>query len=446
MTAVVVRSRIIARSPGSWSVRSSRPLPDETETQTMPTGFSGVPPPGPAMPVMPTPTSAPNRPRAPSARATATSGETAPTRAINDSGTSASATLASFEYTTTPPSTYSDEPARSVSRPAISPPVQDSATATVRTGGPRSSPATISSIVEPSRENTVAPWRSSSAASNASYASHADDGKTVATSSSPRRRQVVISSDDVSTESPRSVRASSDSGIPIIRMIRCSSESVSSARTAGVRTASAHIGCSSPGGPGSTTTGGRPSPDTTSPGAVPTGSSTTAPSGTRACLRAPARIPSSDASRHRRRIRATICQIRSSSAGSTDIGRPANPATTSAVRSSAVGPSPPDVMIRSIRSEARNSSAARTSEGRSPTTITCASETPAPRSCSASHGPLASRMIPESTSVPVTTMPARALTTSSRAARPPTAGGAASRAGSRTRSGRRSPPPRRTCR
>ena len=63
----------------------------------MPTGFSSVPPPGPAMPVMPIPTSAPKRARAPSASAAATSGETAPWRSISSAGTSASAILAALE-------------------------------------------------------------------------------------------------------------------------------------------------------------------------------------------------------------------------------------------------------------------------------------------------------------------------------------------------------------
>ena len=60
-------------------------------------------------------------------------------------------------------------------------------------------------------------------------------------------------------------------------------------------TAVAHIGCSSRGGPGSTTIVGPSRPSgggTTSPGAVPTGSSTVAPSGTIACLRFPARTAS----------------------------------------------------------------------------------------------------------------------------------------------------------
>ena len=57
---------------------------------------------------------------------------------------------------------YAEEPPRSVSRAAISPPVQDSATATVR---PFSSSITWSSTVEPSTENSVSPCCSRIAAS-----------------------------------------------------------------------------------------------------------------------------------------------------------------------------------------------------------------------------------------------------------------------------------------
>ena len=60
--------------------------------------------------------------------------------------------------------------------------------------------------------------------------------------------------------------------------------------TADVCTAPGHIGCSSRGGPGSTTTVGLPG--TTTPGAVPTGSITSAPAGTMACLRLAARTAS----------------------------------------------------------------------------------------------------------------------------------------------------------
>ena len=81
--------------------------------------------------------------------------------------------------------------------------------------------------------------------------------------------------------------------------------------------------------------------------------------------------------------------------------------TTAAVRSSAVGPSPPEVITRSIRSRARKSSAERMSSARSATTMTCASSTPCSRRRSDSHGPLRSTITPDSTSVPVTTIPAR---------------------------------------
>ena len=98
--------------------------------------------------------------------------------------------------------------------------------------------------------------------------------------------------------------------------------------------------------------------------------------------------------------------MRSSSASSSTIGRPGESATTAAVRSSAVGPSPPLVMIRS--------SPARPGTQRGAHVLGAVADdqdvresTPASRSRSDSHGPLRSRMIPESTSVPVTTMPAR---------------------------------------
>ena len=142
----------------------------------------------------------------------------------------------------------------------------------------------------------MAPWRSATIASNAAYSSAADGSNTVAISISPRRRQVVISrrsSGTPAASASRSVCAISDSGGPNRRMIRCSSVPApsSTARTGSASCAVSHIGCSSRGGPGSTTTTGEPG--TTRPGAVPTGSSTVAPGGTIACLRLPARIASS---------------------------------------------------------------------------------------------------------------------------------------------------------
>ena len=74
-------------------------------------------------------------------------------------------------------------------------------------------------------------------------------------------------------------------------------------------TASAHIVCNSRGGPGSTATSGPRAHE--QPRRCPTGSSTAAPTGTNACLRAPARIASSS-NGIRRRSRETTAQIRSS--------------------------------------------------------------------------------------------------------------------------------------
>jgi len=53
----------------------------------------------------------------------------------------------------------------------------------------------------------------------------------------------------------------------------------------GCSSAPSHIGLSSRGGPGSTSTVRPSGPGTTRPGAVPIGSSGVAPSGTMACLR-----------------------------------------------------------------------------------------------------------------------------------------------------------------
>ena len=87
-----------ARLPGSRVLRVIRaPSEENTEKQTSPTGFSSVPPPGPAMPVTPMPISAPNRSAAPEASASATSVETAPYRSISARSTPTISDLASFE-------------------------------------------------------------------------------------------------------------------------------------------------------------------------------------------------------------------------------------------------------------------------------------------------------------------------------------------------------------
>ncbi len=86
---------------------------------------------------------------------------------------------------------------------------------------------------------------------------------------------------------------------------------------ASVATASSHIGCSSLGGPGSTTTVGSRATlggGTTRPGAVPPGASTVAPDGITACLRLAARSASRSASGQRSSAGFRISPIRASSA------------------------------------------------------------------------------------------------------------------------------------
>src|SRR5215212_932471 len=231
----------------------------------------------------------------------------------------------------------------------------------------------------------------------------------MSTSISARRRQVVISSAARST-SPSislSVFAISDSGIPKRRRdaSRYGSACSSTARTNGVSSAGSHISWSSRGGPGSTMTVG-PEVGTTSPGAVPTGSIVVAPSGIIACFRFAART-ASGSKRRRRAKPARMSAIFRSIDSSRTRGRPANRATTSAVRSSAVGPRPPLVTTRSTPVEARKRSAASRLSARSPTTTISETSTPSSPRRSEIQGPFRSETRPVSTSVPVTTIAAR---------------------------------------
>ena len=230
--------------------------------------------------------------------------------------------------------------------------------------------------------------------------------------SSPRRRQVVISSGLRSAFSPISRRlwASSDSGMPKRRIEKKAKAPVSPSRsrTGSESSAGPHSAFSSRGGPGSTITTCSPA-GTTRPGAVPAGSSAMEPSGTIACLRlASCSGPGSNFIRAAKR--STIAAIFFSIPSSRTISRPANRPTTSAVRSSAVGPRPPVVTTSRTPWSRRNASAASMSSGRSPTTWMCATSTPILASCSETQGPLRSVIVALSTSVPVTTMPARTLT------------------------------------
>ena len=100
--------------------------------------------------------------------------------------------------------------------------MQDSATAAQR---PASSPATWSSMLEPSNENNERSWRSAIRSRTASQAGWAAGSQRVTTSTSARRRHVVISSPanpSTDASATRSVSAISDSGIPNRRSVCCS--------------------------------------------------------------------------------------------------------------------------------------------------------------------------------------------------------------------------------
>src|SRR4051794_23849190 len=149
-----------------------------------------------------------------------------------------------------------------------------------------------------------------------------------------------------------------------------------------------------------------PSVGTTRPGAVPAGSMVEAPRGTIACLRF-ASLRASESKRSRRAKPARIRAIFSSIPWSRTSSRPAKRATTSAVRSSAVGPSPPLVTIRATPWPARKFNTASRSAARSGTDRMWVTSTPSSARRSEIQGPFRSVTRPATTSVPVTTIPAR---------------------------------------
>src|SRR4029453_11664827 len=91
--------------PQTWyraaTVSSAHPRPKHT----VPTGFSAVPPSGPATPVVETTMSAPSARRAPAAISAAVCSLTAPCASRVAAPTSSRRRFASLEYATTPPST-----------------------------------------------------------------------------------------------------------------------------------------------------------------------------------------------------------------------------------------------------------------------------------------------------------------------------------------------------
>src|SRR4029077_1500996 len=112
----VARRRIDSRSPGKTKSAPCDRAGVCAWRYTSPTGFSALPPPGPAIPVTETETSAPSRALAPAAIASAASAETAPRDLRRSGGTSSSRILTSSEYATTTPRKMSLEPETHVSR------------------------------------------------------------------------------------------------------------------------------------------------------------------------------------------------------------------------------------------------------------------------------------------------------------------------------------------
>ena len=219
IATVVERSRTSAREPGSTSRRSRRrPSSWDTLKQTVPTGFSSVPPPGPAIPVIPTPTDAPSaRPGAVGQRRRDLVGDRAD--ALDQRRVDARQRHLGLVG-------VDDQPAQHVRRGA-------------RAGRSAGPPAARPCRTPPSRSSRRSPqqrrhllvdrravvgerrsWRALERPRRTPRTSAAASGaNTVAISISPRRRQVVISSDAGGVAAPPACARSPTPGCPKIRSI-----------------------------------------------------------------------------------------------------------------------------------------------------------------------------------------------------------------------------------
>ena len=227
-------------------------------------------------------------PQRTAAIASATGSDTAPCSSISAGSTPSSSDFASLEYATTPPATYADEPGRSVSRP----PAARGARLSGRDSCARSSSSGDLIVDHGSRPRR----RSRARAGRAAYRQQVrvglrvvrfvagDDLELAAAQAGgdlqPRRNPSMLRSAPGAGCRPDRTPAARTFG-RCLGGRRCGPAIASCTR--GSATAVLHIGCSSRGGPGSTTTVGVPG--MTTPGAVPTGSMTCAPAGTIACLR-----------------------------------------------------------------------------------------------------------------------------------------------------------------
>ena len=300
--------------------------------------------------------------------------------------------------------------------------MHDSATATVRSGGPLSSAATWSSIVEPSSENSCAPCRPRMSS---------DEGRVgVLRARLVERRDLDLAAPQARRDLQRREVESGllgdeerlgDLGLgdphqPQDRLLvdrsrpRSRHETRPSRAPPPTSAAARAAGRAArrPSGPPSSAAGG-----TTTPGAVPTGSSTVAPCGHVRLLARAARhrgaVDVRPALRERRDDRRDpLLQLR------VEHQRPAREVGDhlgrEVVRRRAE-PAARDDQVHALG--ARGSAARRPCPRGGRRRSRCARRsTPSSRRRSDSHGPLRSEMIPLRTSVPVTTMPARALTCS----------------------------------
>src|SRR5690606_25423370 len=101
--ATAERSRPSSRSPGTESRRASERVGVSAAMKTVPTGFSGVPPPGPATPLIATPHSAPVMRRMPEAMARTAGSLTAPSLSMRAASTPSRPVFTALSYATTPP-------------------------------------------------------------------------------------------------------------------------------------------------------------------------------------------------------------------------------------------------------------------------------------------------------------------------------------------------------
>ena len=153
---------------------------------------------------------------------------------------------------------------------------------------------------------------------------------------------------------------------------------------------------------------GRRPARSSSPGAVPAGGITVAPRGTSACLRSPSRLSAGSVPR-RRAYSAVMAGDRSRAAPRrARARRPATSATAATVRSSCVGPRPPEVMTRSWPASSRRPVGDLVVRRRRRCCTRCSSM-PSASSSWARKRVLASATRPSSSSCPVTSSAAVGL-------------------------------------